>query len=130
MTGSFLRTYNLASYVTSKAPNFTKLILPIASFLIETGGYRKLGLRYDDLHAEENPIIKKAINRLEPKEYYDRVFRIRRAHQLSLQHQLLPKDQQLKPEEDIRYLTPYILEAEAEARERQYFDNLTVISKK
>ncbi|KAK9456102.1 cytochrome b-c1 complex subunit 7 [Dipodascopsis uninucleata] len=128
MTGSYLRTYNLAQYV-AKSPLLTKLVVPIAGLMIETNGYRKMGLRYDDLIAEENPIVQKAINRLEPKEYYDRAYRIRRAHQLSLQHQLLPKDQYLKPEEDIRYLTPYILEVEAEVRERQYFDNISIVSK-
>lgn len=86
--------------------------------------------RYDDLIAEESPVVQKAISRLEPKEYYDRVFRIRRAHQLSLMHQLLPKEERLKPEDDIRYLTPYILEAEAELRERQYFDSATVAARK
>lgn len=57
-----------------------------------------------------------ALKRLPPKEAYDRVFRLRRAFQVrwqsspqrlghltnpqcSLSHQLLPKDQQTKPEE-------------------------------
>ncbi|KAK9451820.1 ubiquinol-cytochrome C reductase complex 14kD subunit-domain-containing protein [Limtongia smithiae] len=130
MTGSFLRTYSLAQYVTTKSPALTKMIVPLASFLIETNGYRKLGLRYDDLIAEESPVVQKAINRLEPKEYYDRVFRMRRAVQLSITHQLLPKEERLKPEDDIRYLTPYILEVEAELRERQYFDSAMVSVKK
>ncbi|KAK9356107.1 cytochrome b-c1 complex subunit 7 [Lipomyces doorenjongii] len=129
MTGSYLRTYFLAKYITSNAPALAKLITPLQGFLIETNGYRKMGLRYDDLIAEENPIVQKAINRLPPKEYYDRVFRIRRAHQLSLMHQLLPKEEYLKPEEDVRYLTPYILEVEAEMKEREYFDTMAVVTK-
>ncbi|KAK7208571.1 ubiquinol-cytochrome c reductase complex 14 kDa protein [Myxozyma melibiosi] len=126
----FLRSFGLANMVTSKSQGLAKLVVPLAGFLEEINGYRKLGLRYDDLIAEESPVVQKAINRLPPKEYYDRVFRIRRAHQLSLMHQLLPKEEYLKPEDDIRYLTPYILEAEAEAKEREYFDSATVVIKK
>ncbi|KAK9460079.1 ubiquinol-cytochrome C reductase complex 14kD subunit-domain-containing protein [Lipomyces oligophaga] len=130
MTGSFLRTHTLANAFLSKAPSLAKLVVPLQSLLSEANGYRKLGLRYDDLIAEESEVVQKAISRLDPKEYYDRVFRIRRAMQLSLSHQLLPKEERLKPEDDIRYLTPYILEAEAELRERQYFDSALVSTKK
>ncbi|KAK9376912.1 cytochrome b-c1 complex subunit 7 [Lipomyces chichibuensis] len=129
MTGSYLRTYFLAKYITSNAPALAKLITPLQGFLIETNGYRKMGLRYDDLISEENPIVQKAINRLPPKEYCDRVFRIRRAHQLSIMQQLLPKEEYLKPDEDVRYLTPYILEVEAEMKEREYFDTMAVVAK-
>ncbi|KAK9467394.1 ubiquinol-cytochrome C reductase complex 14kD subunit-domain-containing protein [Lipomyces arxii] len=130
MVGSYLRTFGMAKYVMTNSPTLTKIILPLANFLVETNGYRKMGLRYDDLIAEENPIVQKAINRLEPKEYYDRVFRLRRAHQLSLMHQLLPKEEYIKPEEDIRYLTPYILQVEAEVKEREFFDTMVVSKKK
>lgn len=46
-------------------------------------GYRQLGLRYEDLLPEENDITQLALKRLPPKESYDRVFRLRRAFQVS-----------------------------------------------
>lgn len=55
--------------------------------------------RYDDLYQEENAPVALALKRLSPKESYDRIFRIRRAVQLSYQHKLLPKDQWTKAEE-------------------------------
>jgi ubiquinol-cytochrome c reductase subunit 7 len=55
-----------------------------------------IGLRYDDLVAEESELVQEALRRLEiaePREAYDRAYRIRAAQQLSLTHQLLPKAQ-------------------------------------
>jgi hypothetical protein len=55
-----------------------------------------LGLKYDDLLAEESPLVKEALRRLEiaePRQVYDRAYRIRVAMQCSLSHTLLPKDQ-------------------------------------
>jgi ubiquinol-cytochrome c reductase subunit 7 len=40
-----------------------------------------------------------SLKRLTPQEGYDRVYRIRRAIQLSYQHKLLPKSEWTKPEE-------------------------------
>lgn len=61
-----------------------------------------VGLKYDDLVAEESELVKEALRRLEiaePRAAYDRAYRIRVAQQCSLTHQLLPKDQWVKPEE-------------------------------
>lgn len=61
-----------------------------------------LGLRYDDLVAEESELVQEALRRLEiadPRAAYDRAFRIRVAQQCSLSHQLLPKDKWVKPTE-------------------------------
>jgi hypothetical protein len=56
-------------------------------------------LRYDDiLDIEETEIGQLALKRLPPKESYDRIFRIRRAMQLSLSHQILPKEEWTKME--------------------------------
>lgn len=85
-----------------------------------------MGLKVDDLIPEESETVQKALKRLPPKEAYDRVFRMRRAFQCSLQHQLLPKDQWTKPEEDEMYLTPYIQEVESEARERDDLESMTI----
>jgi ubiquinol-cytochrome c reductase subunit 7 len=57
------------------------------------------GNRADDLIPEESEEVLLALKRLPQQEAYDRVFRLRRAFQASLAHQLLPKAQQTKPEE-------------------------------
>lgn len=54
---------------------------------------------YDDLLEEERPDVASALKRLSPKETYERVYRIRRATQLSIQHKLLPKEEWTKPEQ-------------------------------
>lgn len=63
---------------------------------------KKIGLRYDDLVAEESELVQEALRRLEiaePREAYDRAYRIRVAQQCSLTHQLLPKDKWVTPEQ-------------------------------
>lgn len=56
--------------------------------------------RYDDcLDVEETEVGQLALKRLSAKESYDRVYRIRRAMQLSLSHKILPKEQWTKMEE-------------------------------
>ncbi|KAA6410142.1 MAG: ubiquinol-cytochrome c reductase [Lasallia pustulata] len=122
------------------APSLTKFIIkrpwlnrwmtPLANWYAGAAGYRKLGLRADDLIPEESNTVMLALKRLPPKEAYDRVFRLRRAFQCSLAHQLLPKDQQTKPEEDYPYLTPIIEEIEAESRERDDLEAMVVNKRK
>ena len=48
---------------------------------------------------EEDADIKEAIRRLPEKEQNLRLFRIKRALDLSLKHSVLPRDQWTKPEE-------------------------------
>lgn len=43
----------------------------------------------------------------------------------SIAHTLLPKEEQTKPEQDVRYLSPYIEEIEREIAERNELDSLT-----
>jgi ubiquinol-cytochrome c reductase subunit 7 len=83
----------------------------------------------DDLISEENETVLKALRRLPPKESYDRVYRIRRATQLSLQHKILPRSEWTKPEEDVPYLTPILEQLAAEAKEREALDTMTVLKK-
>ncbi|OCK93938.1 14 kDa subunit of cytochrome bd ubiquinol oxidase [Cenococcum geophilum 1.58] len=99
---------------------------PLANWYANVAGYRQLGLRADDLIPEESETVLLALKRLPPKEAYDRVFRMRRAFQCSLAHQLLPKEEQTKPEEDIPYLTPIIEEIEAEMKERDDLEAMVV----
>ncbi|KAI4148958.1 MAG: hypothetical protein LQ340_004852 [Diploschistes diacapsis] len=102
-----------------KRPWLKNWMMPLAKWYRDAAGYRKLGLKADDLIPEENDTVLLALKRLPPKEAYDRVYRLRRAFQCSLTHHLLPPDQQTKPEEDRLYLTPLIKEIEAEKKERE-----------
>jgi hypothetical protein len=68
----------------------------ILTFLIFGFYSTYIGLKYDDLRSEESPLVKEALRRLEiaePREAYDRAYRIRVAMQCSLSHTLLPKEQ-------------------------------------
>lgn len=85
--------------------------------------------RADDLIVEENEDVLKALSRLSPKESYDRIYRIRRATQLSLQQKILPKHEWTKPEEDVPYLSPILEQIYAEKAEKDALDTLTVLKK-
>ncbi|KAI9829190.1 MAG: Cytochrome b-c1 complex subunit 7 [Phylliscum demangeonii] len=119
-----------------KRPWLRRMIMPIAEWYANAAGYRQLGLKSvhlsmaDDLIPEESELVQKALQRLPPKEAYDRVFRMRRAMQCSLSHHLLPKEQWTKPEEDVAYLLPIIKELEAGARERDDLESMSVKPKK
>ncbi|MCJ1361578.1 Cytochrome b-c1 complex subunit 7 [Acarospora aff. strigata] len=120
---------SLANWVR-KRPWLHKRLVPFAQWYVDLAGYRKLGLRADDLISEENPTVLMALKRLPPKEAYDRVFRMRRAFQCSMSHQLLPKEEQTKPEEDIAYLTPILEEIAKEAKEREDLEAMTIFRRK
>ncbi|KAI4745804.1 ubiquinol-cytochrome c reductase complex 14 kDa protein [Aureobasidium sp. EXF-12298] len=109
-----------------KRPWLKRWMTPLANWYSDAAGYRKLGLRADDLIPEESETVLLALKRLPPKEAYDRVFRMRRAFQCSISHQLLPKNEQTKPEEDVPYLSPIIKEIESERRERMDLDAMVI----
>jgi len=102
---------------------------PLSEWYKDAAGYRKLGLRADDLIPEESETVLLALKRLPPKEAYDRVFRLRRAFQCSLAHQLLPKNEHTRPEDDRLYLSPIIKEIEAERQEREDLEVMTIKKK-
>ena len=120
--------YTLAPFVQAR-PWLRNALMPIANWYANAAGYRQYGLRYDDLLEEERVAHKLALDRLSPREQYDRVYRIRRSVQCSVQHKLLPREQWTKPEEDIRYLQPYIDQVQAEIEEKNALDSMTVIKK-
>ncbi|KAJ2964156.1 hypothetical protein NQZ79_g1021 [Umbelopsis isabellina] len=108
----------------------SSLLKPVSSTYANVMGYRKIGLRYDDLIVEENDVTQEALRRLtlaNPREAYDRVYRLRVAQQCSLSHTLLPEAQWTKPEEDVRYLQPLVDEVATEFAEREAFDNAKVL---
>ncbi|KAG8833907.1 Cytochrome b-c1 complex subunit 7 [Serendipita sp. 399] len=116
---------SLAPYIT-KNPGLHRIVKPLANAFINASGYRKVGLRYDDLLMEEREDVQKALSRLPEKEGYDRAFRMRRAFQCDLMRRQLPKDQWTKPEEDVRYLAPFIAEVAKENAEREEWDAIEV----
>ncbi|KAF9344099.1 Cytochrome b-c1 complex subunit 7, partial [Mortierella sp. NVP85] len=106
-----------------KASKFwSKALQPVANAFVNAAGYRQLGLRYDDILREETDIIREAINRLPEEELYGRVYRMKQGFQYSLSHTIATPDKKLKPEDDIRYLTPVIDEVAAEFAEREDFN--------
>ncbi|KAL2134108.1 hypothetical protein VTI74DRAFT_995 [Chaetomium olivicolor] len=110
-----------------KRPWLMNMLKPLAGWYTNAAGYRQMGLRADDLISEENETVLKALGRLSPKESYDRIYRIRRATQLSLQQKILPRAEWTKPEEDVPYLTPILEQLQAEAKERDALDTLAVM---
>lgn len=69
-----------------KRPWTHKWAMPLSQWYANKMGYRQLGLRLEDLLPEESEVMQMALKRLPPKEAYDRVFRLRRAFQVSHVH--------------------------------------------
>ncbi|ANB13570.1 ubiquinol--cytochrome-c reductase subunit 7 [Sugiyamaella lignohabitans] len=99
---TFTQLEAISKYILSK-PLLKSVFVPASRVFTEFAGYRKMGLKTEDLFIEENDVMQAAIRRLPPKESYERVYRIATAMQLSLSHKLLPKHEQLKPEEVSQY---------------------------
>ncbi|KAK4032477.1 cytochrome b-c1 complex subunit 7 [Parachaetomium inaequale] len=112
-----------------KRPWLMNMLKPLAGWYANAAGYRQLGLKADDLLVEESEPVLKAVARLSPQESYDRIYRIRRATQLSLQQKVLPKNEWTKPEEDVPYLSPILEQVYAEGKEKQALDTLTILKK-
>uniref|UniRef100_A0A8C0RQ13 Cytochrome b-c1 complex subunit 7 n=1 Tax=Canis lupus familiaris TaxID=9615 RepID=A0A8C0RQ13_CANLF len=90
----------------------------IRKWYYNAAGFNKLGLMRDDT-IYENEDVKEAIRRLPENLYNDRMFRIKRALDLTMRHQILPKEQWTKYEEDKFYLEPYLKEVIRERKERE-----------
>ncbi|CAI2175409.1 7975_t:CDS:2 [Funneliformis geosporum] len=106
------------------------LLKPVANWYTNIAGYRQLGLRYDDVIAEESTTVQEALRRVPREEYDQRTLRLRNAFQLSLRNEILPRDKWIKPVEDIRYLEPYVEQVAFEEAEREAFDAAKVVLKK
>ncbi|KAK3722721.1 Cytochrome b-c1 complex subunit 7, mitochondrial [Vermiconidia calcicola] len=91
-----------------KRPWLKRWMVPLSKWYKEAAGYRKLGLRADDLIPEESEEMQLALKRLSPKEAYDRVYRMRRAFQ------------------DYQYLSPIIKEIEQERSEREDLESMVI----
>mmetsp|Transcript_33061 Transcript_33061/g.55346 ORF Transcript_33061/g.55346 Transcript_33061/m.55346 type:complete len:126 (+) Transcript_33061:96-473(+) len=81
---------------------------------------RKYGLRYDDLLDPMMSMdIEKAITRIPQKDIDDRHARLKRAMDLSMKHVHLDKNTQKLQTPFLPYITPKLLEVEAENDERK-----------
>lgn len=67
------------------------------------------------------PEMKEALRRLPPDVLQAREKRIAIAFHLSMNHEILPKEQWTKYEEDIKYLDPYIEQVKKEWNEKERF---------
>ncbi|KAG2146941.1 cytochrome b-c1 complex subunit 7 [Suillus bovinus] len=116
---------SLAPYIRSSR-TLKKYVTPVAHWYADLMGYRKMGLKYDDLQVEESPQVQRALGRLTPRETYDRSYRLKIACDCDLHHKPLPKEQWSTPEDDKRYLQPHILNVLKEEEERFAWDTMTV----
>uniref|UniRef100_A0A096M1N6 Cytochrome b-c1 complex subunit 7 n=1 Tax=Poecilia formosa TaxID=48698 RepID=A0A096M1N6_POEFO len=108
--------------MASRAPGYStatgRLMLGVRKWYYNLCGFNKLGLMRDDTIYEDSD-VKEALRRLPENVYNDRTFRMKRAFDLSMKQQILPKDQWTKYEEDVNYLTPYLEEVIRERKERE-----------
>ncbi|KAK1340673.1 hypothetical protein QTO34_017063 [Cnephaeus nilssonii] len=82
----------------------------IRKWYYSASGFNEVGLMRDNtIHANKH--VEEAIRRLPENLYHDRVLRIKRALDLSMRQQILPKEQWIKYEEDKFYLEPYLKES-------------------
>lgn len=110
-----------------RTPLLRQLLVPTAKAFTYFSGYRQMGLKLDDLLQEENPAMQKAISRLPAEESYARNYRNITAHQLAVSVEVLPESKAIKASEDTPYLTPYVLEAEAELAEKEALNNSVLV---
>ncbi|XP_014270939.1 cytochrome b-c1 complex subunit 7 [Halyomorpha halys] len=85
-------------------------------------GFNKYGLMHDDcLYEDDN--VKEALRRLPEKLLHERNYRLVRAMQLTITHDILPKEEWTKYEDDVRYLKPYLEQVEKEIKEREEWED-------
>lgn len=87
-------------------------------WVYNSSGFNKYGLMRDDCLYEDKD-VKEALRRLPQHEVDARNYRMLRAVQLSIQKDILPKDQWTKLEDDRLYLTPLVKQVIKEREERE-----------
>ncbi|XP_054841973.1 cytochrome b-c1 complex subunit 7 [Eublepharis macularius] len=96
----------------------SRLLEGVRKWYYNAAGFNKLGLMRDDtLHEDED--VKEAIRRLPEDVRNERLFRLKRAIDLSMRHRILPKEEWVKYEEDKLYLQPYLKEVIRERLEKE-----------
>eukprot|EP00123_Amoebidium_parasiticum_P001035 comp12012_c0_seq1/m.6707 comp12012_c0_seq1/g.6707 ORF comp12012_c0_seq1/g.6707 comp12012_c0_seq1/m.6707 type:complete len:121 (-) comp12012_c0_seq1:145-507(-) len=112
-----LRVFNLTNSVIGNG-----IGKALSGWVVNASGYRKYGLLLDDMIMEEDPDVQTALSRLSSKEQYDRQFRLKVALDLSLKHQILPKELWTTDKDDKRYLWPVLQQVAKERVEREQLD--------
>ncbi|KAJ7991882.1 hypothetical protein DPEC_G00288460 [Dallia pectoralis] len=103
--------------MASRAPAATnRLLVGFRKWYYNAAGFNKIGLMRDDTIIEDTD-VKEAVRRLPENVFNDRMFRLKRAIDLSMKQSILPKGQWTKYEEDVRYLEPYLKEVIRERKE-------------
>jgi len=102
------------SYVARVGP---RVFSNLGKWAYNLSGFNQLGLQHDDCLYEDDD-VKEALRRLPAKQTDERNFRIMRALQLDMCKSILPKEQWVKYEEDVKYLEPYLEEVKRERAER------------
>ncbi|XP_031651035.1 cytochrome b-c1 complex subunit 7-like isoform X2 [Oncorhynchus kisutch] len=100
----------------SRAPATGRLLVGFRKWYYNAAGFNKIGLLRDDTIHEDGD-VKEALRRLPEKVYNDRMFRLKRALDLSMKQAVLPKEQWTQYEEDVHYLEPYLEEVIRERKE-------------
>ncbi|CAM4498570.1 cytochrome b-c1 complex subunit 7 [Lepidochelys kempii] len=98
-----------------------RLLEGFRKWYYNAAGFNQLGLMRDDTIYEDDD-VKVALKRLPENLYNERLFRIKRALDLSMRQQILPEEQWVKYEEDKKYLEPYLKEVIRERLEREEWD--------
>ncbi|XP_003219562.1 cytochrome b-c1 complex subunit 7 [Anolis carolinensis] len=98
-----------------------RLLDGVRKWYYNLAGFNKLGLVRDDTIYEDAD-VKEALKRLPEDMYNERLFRIKRALDLTMRQQILPKEQWVKYEEDKPYLQPYLKEVIRERLEREEWE--------
>lgn len=88
-----------------------------------------LGLFSDDILSEEMSQVQEALKRITDKQQFDRTFRIRRAMQLQMHHDELPREEWVTRETDESYLWPHLQAICREREERKKYDSTAVKNK-
>lgn len=70
------------------------------------------------------PEVQEALRRISDKDQFDRTFRVRRAMQLQMAHEELPREEWTTKDTDTPYLWPHIQQVCRERRERHHYDRL------
>merc|ERR1711928_69932 len=128
--GATVGARRLLSTEEEREPTFLEFIASqpwfggTRDFYLRQSGYRQLGLRKDDILAEEKSYVKLAISRLPEDEMNGRIFRLQRAADLSAKAQILPADQWTTEEEDVEYIQPLINQILEEKKERELLDQI------
>ncbi|KAJ8335104.1 hypothetical protein SKAU_G00407430 [Synaphobranchus kaupii] len=95
-----------------------RLLVSLRKWYYNAAGFNKIGLMRDDTIYEDSD-VKEALRRLPESVYNDRMFRVKRALDLTMKQQILPKNQWTKYEEDVYYLEPYLKEVIRERKEKE-----------